>query len=202
MALITLWIGFLEWGSRRLLSNFAARKLCHAGCGMGFMLLDAAKPECRSFVWAVAASSVALTWDLLPLPPFRFASPRDVGVTVYLALISAWFYLQQALATLSFTLTLTLTLTLALAAPTLALTLALAPTLPLTLARFYLQLPATILAPLFFADPAGAVVGKWASRTLPANPRVYGQKTACGSLAVLLATFATTTYPCSLAPEP
>ena len=116
MALITLWIGFLEWGSRRLLSNFAARKLCHAGCGMGFMLLDAAKPECRSFVWAVAASSVALTWDLLPLPPFRFASPRDVGVTVYLALISAWFYLQ---------------------------------------------LPATILAPLFFADPAGAVVGKW-----------------------------------------
>jgi hypothetical protein len=31
MALITLWIGFLEWGSRRLLSNFAARKLCHAG---------------------------------------------------------------------------------------------------------------------------------------------------------------------------
>ena len=59
MALITLWIGFLEWGSRRLLSNFAARKLCHAGCGMGFMLLDAAKPECRSFVWAVAASSVA-----------------------------------------------------------------------------------------------------------------------------------------------
>ena len=157
MALITLWIGFLEWGSRRLLSNFAARKLCHAGCGMGFTLLDAAKPECRSFVWAVAASSVALTWDLLPLPPFRFASPRDVGVTVYLALISAWFYLQ---------------------------------------------LPATILAPLFFADPAGAVVGKWASRTLPANPRVYGQKTACGSLAVLLATFATTTYPCSLAPEP
>ena len=45
-------------------------------------------------------------------------------------------------------------------------------------------------------------MGKWASRTLPANPRVYGQKTACGSLAVLLATFATTTYPCSLAPEP
>ena len=154
MALITLWIGFLEWGSRRLLSNFAARKLCHAGCGMGFLQLDAAKPECRSFVWAVAVSSVALTWDLLPLPPFRFANPRDVGVTVYLALISAWFYLQ---------------------------------------------LPATILAPLFFADPAGAVVGKWASRTLPANPRVYGQKTACGSLAVLLATFATTTYPCSLA---
>ena len=160
MALITLWIGFLEWGSRRLLSNFAARKLCHAGCGMGFMLLDAAKPECRSFVWAVAASSVALTWDLLPLPPFRFASPRDVGVTVYLALISAWFYQQLALATLSFTLVLTLTLTLTLTLA-LSLALALALALALILARFYLQLPATILAPLFFADPAGAVVGKW-----------------------------------------
>ena len=34
----------------------------------------------------MAASSVALTWDLLPLPPFRFARPRDVGVTVYLGL--------------------------------------------------------------------------------------------------------------------
>ena len=39
MALITLWIGFLEWGSVRLLSNFAARKLCHAGCGVAFLLL-------------------------------------------------------------------------------------------------------------------------------------------------------------------
>jgi hypothetical protein len=37
MTLITLWIGFLEWGSKRLLSNFAARKLCHAGCGVGFL---------------------------------------------------------------------------------------------------------------------------------------------------------------------
>ena len=35
MALITLWIGFLEWGSKRLLSNFAARKLCHAGVATG-----------------------------------------------------------------------------------------------------------------------------------------------------------------------
>ena len=51
---------------------------------------------------------------------------------------------------------LTLTLTLAL-----SLALALALALALILARFYLQLPATILAPLFFADPAGAVVGKW-----------------------------------------
>ena len=154
MALISLWIGFLEWGSARRLYNFAARKLCHAGCGVGFMFLDVALPECRVFVWAVAASSIALTWDLLPLPPFRFASPRDVGVTVYLGLVSGWFYLR---------------------------------------------LPPSTLAPLYFADPAGAVVGKWCSRNLPRNPRAYGQKTLCGSLAVLLVTFATVTYPCSLA---
>ena len=50
------------------------------------------------------------------------------------------------------------------------------------------MLPPPILAPLFFADPAGAVVGKWATRNLPCNPRVYQQKTLCGSLAVLLLT--------------
>ena len=31
----------------------------------------------------------------------------------------------------------------------------------------------------------GAVVGKWCSRNLRRNPRIYGQKTLCGSLAVL-----------------
>ena len=117
------------------------------------MLLDSASLECRLFVWAVAGSSIAMTWGVSPLPSFRFSSPRDVGVTVYLCLVSAWFFLQ---------------------------------------------LPAPILAPLFFADPAGAVVGKWCSRNLTWNPRVYEQKTFCGSLAVLLLTLATISYPCSL----
>ena len=94
MALITALIVFLEWGSTRLLSNFAARKLCHAGCGAGIMLLDSASLECRLCVWAVAGSSIAMTWGVSPLPSFRFSSPRDVGVTVYLCLVSAWFFLQ------------------------------------------------------------------------------------------------------------
>lgn len=143
MLLICAWIVFLEWGSRRSLSAFAARKLCHAGCGAGIMLLDSGVWQCRVFVWLVASSSIAMTWGLSPLPAFRFSEPRDIGVTAYLILVSAWFYLV---------------------------------------------LPPPILAPLFFADPAGAVVGKWATRNLPCNPRVYQQKTLCGSLAVLLLT--------------
>jgi hypothetical protein len=113
MATIGLWVLFLAYASQGLLSDFHARKLCHAGCGLGMMLLDSTRLDARLFVWSVAASSIAMTWNLSPLPPFRFARPRDVGITVYLILVSCWFYAS---------------------------------------------LPPTILAPLFFADPAGAVV--------------------------------------------
>ena len=113
MVAIAMWVVFLAYPSTNMLSNFYARKLCHAGCGLGIMLLDSRRLDCRLFVWAVAGSSIAMTWNLSPLPPFRFARPKDVGITVYLTLVSAWFYYQ---------------------------------------------LPPSILAPLFFADPAGAVV--------------------------------------------
>lgn len=50
--------------------------------------------------------------------------------------------------------------------------------------------PLRILAPVFIADPAGAVVGKFASRHFPAqNKQWLGTKTICGSFAVLLATY-------------
>ena len=43
---------------------------------------------------------------------------------------------------------------------------------------FYLQLDPRLLAPVFFADPAGAVVGKTLTRYLPAlNPTWYQKKT-------------------------
>jgi len=111
---IVLWIVFLEYVSRGFLPDFHARKLCHAGCGLGIMMLDSHHLVCRIFVWLVSASSIAMTWNLSPLPAFRFSRPKDIGVTVYLCLVSVWF-LQQ--------------------------------------------LPAPILAPVFFADPAGAVIG-------------------------------------------
>ena len=41
MAAITVLIVTLEYLTRRgALSNFAARKLCHAGCGLGIFMLD------------------------------------------------------------------------------------------------------------------------------------------------------------------
>ena len=113
MTAIALWVVFLAYPSRVFINDFYARKLCHSGCGLGMMMLDSKRLECRLFVWSVAGSSIAMTWNMSPLPPFRFARPKDVGITAYLILVSAWFFLQ---------------------------------------------LPAPILAPLFFADPAGAVV--------------------------------------------
>ena len=45
---------------------------------------------------------------------------------------------------------------------------------------------------MFFADPSGAVVGKFCSRRAPAwNPQWYREKTVAGSLAVAAFTFAT-----------
>ena len=102
----------------------------------------------------MAVSSIAMTWDLSPLPPFRFSRPRDVGVTLYLLLVASWFAMQ---------------------------------------------LPIQVLAPVFFADPAGAVVGKYFSRNHPKlNPAWYQKKSVLGSLAVFLFTFATISYPVTL----
>mmetsp|Transcript_30359 Transcript_30359/g.66581 ORF Transcript_30359/g.66581 Transcript_30359/m.66581 type:complete len:240 (-) Transcript_30359:54-773(-) len=154
LVLMVSWILALEHGLRQRVSPFVARKLCHAGCGLGIMLMDSSQLRARLFIWAVAASSIAITWNLAPIPAFRFARPRDVGVTTYLLLVSVWFYMQ---------------------------------------------LPAQILAPVFFADPAGAIVGKFASTYIPRyNPRWYQQKTLLGSTAVFLLTFATIAYECTL----
>jgi len=52
---------------------------------------------------------------------------------------------------------------------------------------------------MFFADPAGAVVGKFASRIFPQmNARWIGAKTVCGSMAVMVVTFFTILYPVAL----
>ena len=54
----------------------------------------------------------------------------------------------------------------------------------------YAQLPLRILAPVFLADPAGAVVCKLMSQLFPKdNKRWIGAKTIAGSFAVFLATF-------------
>ena len=153
MCCIVCWIIFLEL-TPSLLSTFASRKLCHAGCGLGIMLLDSTHAHSRLFVWAVAASSIAMTWNLSPLPPFRFSRPKDVGITAYLLLVSVWFALQMS---------------------------------------------SSILAPLFFADPAGAVVGKACSKAFGPrrNPTWYGEKTLAGTAAVFAFTYATIAFRCT-----
>ena len=94
MAGILVWIVLLEYVFRSSVSEFAARKLCHAGCGAGIMILSPASLYSRLFVWSVAAGSIAMTWNLSPIPAFRFSRPHDVGVTAYLCLVSLWFYLR------------------------------------------------------------------------------------------------------------
>ena len=54
----------------------------------------------------------------------------------------------------------------------------------------WLDRPLRILAPVFLADPAGAVVGKWITSLYPKeNPKWIGQKTIAGSTAVFVVTF-------------
>ena len=138
------WLLLLAFGTAIFpVSDFAARKLCHAGSGALMLLLDPHDWRARLFVHGVVVSSLAMTW-IEALPAFRFGQRRDVGITIYLLLVAAWFQLE---------------------------------------------LPLLVIAPVFFADPAGAVVGKWCSRHLGAwNPKINGEKTLLGSLAVFVVT--------------
>ena len=110
--------------------------------------LDPRDPLARYFVYSVAASSLAMVWQLLPVK-FRFARPRDVGISVYLAIVTTFFYLL---------------------------------------------LPLEIIKPVFFADPLGALVGRYLTEHGWPNPRWAGQKTVGGSGAVLVASLASISY--------
>lgn len=60
----------------------------------------------------------------------------------------------------------------------------------------YLGFPLRVLAPVFLADPAGAVVGKWMSSQFPKeNKKWIGTKTVAGSMAVFIVTFVTLSSP-------
>ena len=150
---ISIWIIFLDRLSVPFMSDFAARKLCHSACGFGIMNLDPTSQNNQFFVWLVSISSISMTWSLLPfIPNFRFGRRSDVGITIYLTLVSVWFYLH---------------------------------------------LPPPLLMPLFFADPAAAIVGKGVGNRRW-NPKVWGNKTLAGSTTVVLITYLTITYACSV----
>jgi hypothetical protein len=66
---------------------------------------------------------------------------------------------------------------------------------------FAAQQPSSALAPLFFADPAGAVVGKWCSKQ--GLNRVWWQnKTVAGTLAVFIFAYASLDVPSTPLPSP
>ena len=56
---------------------------------------------------------------------------------------------------------------------------------------FYNQIPLEIIKPVFFADPLGALVGRYLTQQGYSNPRWIGEKTVGGTCAVFLSTMAT-----------
>ncbi|CAJ1417340.1 unnamed protein product [Effrenium voratum] len=146
-------LAFLE-KSPQCLSNFQARKICHAGTGLMLLQLDSREVLARYFVYAIGVISLAMIWEVHPkLHPFRFGKSRDIGMTVYLVVAMLWFSLQ---------------------------------------------LPIHVLGPMFFADPMGAVVGKYLSSMKDkgiVNPVWWTRggvtKTLGGSAAVLCLTIIT-----------
>ena len=56
---------------------------------------------------------------------------------------------------------------------------------------FYNQIPLEIIKPVFFADPLGALVGRYLTENGYTNPRWIGEKTVGGTSAVFLSTMAT-----------
>merc|ERR1719499_940373 len=153
-------LAFLE-KSEKCITNFQARKMCHAGTGLMLLQFDSRKPQARLLVYLIGIFSLAMTWELIPgIRPFRFGKSRDIGMTVYLVVAMLWFWLE---------------------------------------------LPIVVLAPMFFADPAGAIVGKWLSGLKDKgvlNPvwwRGGGTtKTIGGSAAVLAFTVLTFAPPATL----
>ena len=66
----------------------------------------------------------------------------------------------------------------------------------------YLGLSLRVLAPVFLADPAGAVIGKLMTNLFPKDNRQWiGSKTIAGSLAVFIVTFATLFQPIETIPR-
>jgi len=141
-------------------SNFAARKACHAGTGLILLQLDSRIMLNRWFVYLFGVVSLAITWEFAGCPRFRWGRPADVGMTVYCIVATFWFYMEM---------------------------------------------PVFVLAPMFFADPAGAIVGRQLSSMKDkgvVNPVWWNMggvtKTVGGSAAVLFFTAVTFAGPATL----
>merc|ERR1712112_23389 len=94
ICLETLVLIFCEFGP---VSTFLARKMCHAFSGVMMLHLDMEDWLARYFVYSVVASTLVMVWQVGVNFNFRFSTTRDVGVSVYLGIVTCFFYSQTPL---------------------------------------------------------------------------------------------------------
>lgn len=85
---------FCEFGP---ISQFLARKICHAFSGVMMLHLDMEDWMARYFVYSVVASTLVMVWQVGVNFNFRFSTTRDIGVSVYLGIVTCFFYTQTPL---------------------------------------------------------------------------------------------------------
>ena len=76
--------------------TFIARKLCHIGSGIMMLQLDQDDKLARWFVYCVAISSLMMVWEVIPFQ-FRYSKEKDVGISIYLVIVTIFFYAQLPL---------------------------------------------------------------------------------------------------------
>ena len=94
IVLETLVLLFCEFGP---ISTFHARKICHSFSGVMMLHLDMADWVARCYVYLVSVSSLMMVWQVGTSYNFRFSSVRDVGISVYLIIVSTFFFTQTPL---------------------------------------------------------------------------------------------------------
>ena len=62
--------------------------------GAFFLAFDSRDVICRTHIYLLSVGSIAMTWELFGLKPYRFGSSKDIGITIYLLILTGWFYLQ------------------------------------------------------------------------------------------------------------
>ena len=95
IALQCLILGLGEYGP---FSTFMSRKLVHSLSGLVMCHLEMNNPYARYFVYAVGVLSLAMTWNFIPGKiglKFRFSSTHDLGITLYLATVTAFFWYRM-----------------------------------------------------------------------------------------------------------
>ena len=79
------------------LSSFISRKLVHSLSGLMMLHLDQEDDLARYFVYSVVISSLAMVWNVVGLFTnkwnfrFRYSTPKDVGISVYLVIVMIFF---------------------------------------------------------------------------------------------------------------